>query len=86
MQMCSVRKIVASLDMPVSKVHKILRSILHCYPYKITYVQELFPADLPVRRTFTLEILSGMEVENKWLWNILWLDDGHYYLQDVVNT
>ncbi|GIY63968.1 hypothetical protein CEXT_58771 [Caerostris extrusa] len=33
--------------MPVNTVHRILCNILRYYPYKITDVQELIPADLP---------------------------------------
>ena len=47
----------------VSTVHKIFRNILHCYPYKISHVQELFPSDLPAREIFTLEFLVRMEMD-----------------------
>ena len=43
--------IARTLDRPVSKVHKLLRNILHCYPYKISHVQELFPSDIPATET-----------------------------------
>ncbi|GFW82260.1 uncharacterized protein TNCV_3817411 [Trichonephila clavipes] len=46
---CSVRWITQTLERPVSTVHKILRNILHCYPYKINHAQELLPSDLPAR-------------------------------------
>ncbi|GBL98473.1 hypothetical protein AVEN_257882-1 [Araneus ventricosus] len=36
-QPCSAREIARTLDRPVSTVHKILRNILHCYPYKISH-------------------------------------------------
>lgn len=85
-QTCSARGIARTVDMPVSTVNKILRNILHCYPYKITHVQELLPADLPIRHTFALEFLARMEVDNEWPWNILWTDEAHFYLHGVVNT
>lgn len=85
-QACSARGIGRTLDMPVSTVNKILRNILHCYPYKITHVQQLLPADLPIRHTFALEFLARMEVDNEWPWNILWTDEAHFYLNGVVNT
>ena len=37
-QTCSARSIARCLDMPASTVHKIIRNILHCYPYKIIHV------------------------------------------------
>ncbi len=65
-QTCSARGIARCLDMPASTVHKIIRNILHCYPYKITHVQELLPADLPRRQAFALEFLARMAVDNEW--------------------
>ncbi|GBL88979.1 hypothetical protein AVEN_255144-1 [Araneus ventricosus] len=83
---CSVREVSRSLDMPVSTVRKILRNILQCYSFKITYVQELVPADLPKREAFALQFHARMEVDNAWPWNTLWTDEAHFYLQGSVNT
>ena len=49
----------------MSTVHKILRNILHCYPNKISHVQEMFPFDLPEREAFALEFLARMEVDKE---------------------
>ncbi|GBM23410.1 hypothetical protein AVEN_138650-1 [Araneus ventricosus] len=65
---------------------KILRNILQCYPFKITHIQELVPADLPKREAFTLQFLARMEVDNAWTWEILWTDEAHFHLQGFVNT
>ena len=62
---CSAQGIVRTLDRPVSMVHKIQRHILHCYPYKISHVQELFSSDQPARETFALEFLVCMEVNKE---------------------
>ncbi|GBM00545.1 hypothetical protein AVEN_77355-1 [Araneus ventricosus] len=83
---CSAREISRALDRPVSTVHKILRNILHCYPYKISHVQELFPSDLPARETFALEFLARMELDNEWPWKILWTDEAYFHLTGYVNT
>ncbi|GFX81394.1 uncharacterized protein TNCV_142441 [Trichonephila clavipes] len=66
LQPSTARGIARALDRPVSMVHKILLSILHCYPYKISHVQELLPPDLPVRETFAFEFLVRIEVDNEW--------------------
>ena len=63
-QTFSASGIARCLDMPASTVHKIIRIILHRYPYKITHVQELLPTDLPRREAFALEFLVRMEVHN----------------------
>ncbi|GBM66466.1 hypothetical protein AVEN_129257-1 [Araneus ventricosus] len=49
---CRSRGISGTLDMPVSTAREMLRNILQCYPFKIAYVQELVPADLPKREAF----------------------------------
>ena len=66
MQIRSARGIARSLDIPLSTVHKTLRYILHCYPYKITQFQELLFAGLRVRHTFALEFLARLEVDTEW--------------------
>ncbi|GBM13561.1 hypothetical protein AVEN_266909-1 [Araneus ventricosus] len=68
----------------ISTVREILRNILQCYPFKITHVQQLVPADLPKREAFALRFLARMDVDNAWPWNILWTDETH--LQGSVNT
>ncbi|GBM66464.1 hypothetical protein AVEN_146292-1 [Araneus ventricosus] len=61
-QPCRAREIARTLDRPVSTVQKILRNILHCYPYKISHVQELFPSDLPARDfCFKISCSHGIE-------------------------
>ena len=70
-QICSASDIALCLDMVVRTVPKVIRNILHCYPYKIAHVQELLPGDLPRREAFFLEFLARMEVNNERPWNIL---------------
>ncbi|GFW68136.1 uncharacterized protein TNCV_1880181 [Trichonephila clavipes] len=79
LQQCSTREIVRTLGRPVTTVHKILRNILHCYSYKIKYVQELLPSDLPTR-DFALEFRAHTEVDNEWPWKILFSDEAHFHL------
>ena len=55
---CRASGIARCLDMPTSMMHNIMRNILHYYPYKITLVHELLPADLPRREAFALEFLA----------------------------
>ncbi|GBN58974.1 hypothetical protein AVEN_243417-1 [Araneus ventricosus] len=70
-----------TLDKPVSTFRKILRNILQCYPFKITHVQELVPADLPKREAFALQFLARMKVDNAWPWKILWTDEARFHLK-----
>ena len=50
-QPCNAGNNAQTLDRHVSTVHKILQNILHCYPYKISHMQELLLAD-PTKRDF----------------------------------
>ncbi|GBM15137.1 hypothetical protein AVEN_75178-1 [Araneus ventricosus] len=63
LETCSARGISRTLDMTVSTVRKILRNILQCYPFKITHIQELVPANLPKREAFALQFLARMKME-----------------------
>ncbi|GFW58718.1 uncharacterized protein TNCV_379011 [Trichonephila clavipes] len=63
LQPCSTRGIAGTLDGSVAKMHKILRNILHCYPYQISHAQKLLPSDLPARETFALELFA-------WKWTM----------------
>ena len=72
--------------MPVIIKYKFLHNILHCYPNKITYVQELLPADLPVKQAFVLEFLAHIKVGNEWPKSILWIEKAHFYLQVLANA
>ena len=82
MKPCNARGVARTLV----RVHKIVRSIPHFYPYKISHMQELFPSDLLARETFALELLARMEMDKEWSWKILWTDEAHFYLAGYVNT
>ncbi|GBN36134.1 hypothetical protein AVEN_47134-1 [Araneus ventricosus] len=72
--------------MPVSTVRKILRNILQCYPFEITHVQDLVPADPLKRKAFALQYLARIEMDNAWPWNIFWTDEAHLNPKGSVNT
>ena len=59
--------------------------MLHSYPYKISVRQEKLPTVLPARDTFVLYFLAHIEVDNEWLWKILWTDETHFHLTGCVN-
>lgn len=82
----SARGVARNMDMPYSTVWKIVRKIIHFYPYKISRVQELLYTDHDKRLTFALTFLARMEVDDAWPWKILWGDEAHFYLNGTVNT
>ncbi|GFV52362.1 uncharacterized protein TNCV_855321 [Trichonephila clavipes] len=45
----SVRCVAEALDLPRSTIQKIMRNILHYYPYKLQLVQEFLPHDFETR-------------------------------------
>lgn len=82
----SVPVVSLVLDIPYSTVRKILRRILHFYPFKIKPVHQLQAGDSEVRKTFALQFLARMEVDVTWPWNILWSDEAHFFVNGQVNT
>jgi hypothetical protein len=80
----SARGVARNLDMPYSTVWKILRKIIHFYPYKISQVKELHNNDHDKRLSFALTFLAGMEVDNAWPWKILRENEAHFYLNGTV--
>ena len=76
----SARPMSHELGVPCSTVIKILRCILHWYPYKIQTVQQLKPHDPQQRLDFALHFLARMEVGDMWPENILWTDEAHFTL------
>ena len=85
MQTSSAHGLARCLDMPASTVHKIIRNILHCYPYKMINVQELLSDGLPRREAFVLEFLVRMVV-NEWPWKISWTYAAYFRIHGFVNT
>ena len=70
----------------VITVYKFLRDILHCYPFKITHVQELLSADIPARDIFPLKFLAEIKMDTEWPWKIFWTDEGRFQLKGYTNT
>ena len=73
----NARAVSCELGVLWSTVRKILRCILHWYPYNIQIVQQLKPHD-PQQR---LQFLARMEMDGMWPENILWTDDAHFTLE-----
>lgn len=67
--------------MPLSMVHRILRNIYNFFPFKITHVQELLSADLPIIQMFNIEFLVCTDMDNGCPWNTLWTEEAHFHLQ-----
>jgi hypothetical protein len=47
-----IRQLSQQINLSVGKTHTMLHNNLHLYPYRITAVQELKPADYPRRLHF----------------------------------
>src|SRR5215813_6425209 len=82
----SARGVARELDLNVSTVWKVLRRVLHYYPYKISCTQELKPNEFDKRLTFAVTFLARMEMDDAFPWTILWGDEAHFHLSEFVNT
>ena len=70
----SARAVSRQLDVSYGTVWKILRKIVHFFPYKISHKQQLLGTDTERRLSFALTFIARMEVDDFWPWNILWSD------------
>ena len=59
---------------------------LNAYLCKINRLKELKPGDYDLQETFALTVLARMEVEQNWLWDILWIDEAHFYTRGTEKT
>ncbi|GFT69587.1 uncharacterized protein TNCV_1298191 [Trichonephila clavipes] len=82
----SVPAILRTLYMPYFPVRHIMCKILNFYPYVIQAVQQLKPHDTDTRKTFVLEFLARMVVDDSMPWNILWAEEAHFHLNRQVNS
>lgn len=82
----SARAVSRETGYSYSTVRKVLRNIMHYFPYKIHHTQQLLDRDKPQRLSFAVSFLNRMTVDLSWPWNILWSDEAHFYLNGTVNT
>lgn len=85
-QACSGREIGRIHKVSWSTVHKVLKNILHLYPYKVHRVHELKPADFVERQTFAASFFEKMTKDPSFLRRILWTDEAHFHLHGTVNN
>ncbi|GFW37163.1 transposable element tc3 transposase [Trichonephila clavipes] len=82
----TARGIARVLDIPNSTVRKLLRSVLHMFPYRFKRVQMLEPGDPQQRLDFANEFLLRYDADNDWPLRILWTDEAHFTLNGSINT
>ena len=82
----TVRGIARVLDIPNTTVRKLLRSVLHMFPYRFQRVQMLEPGDPQQRLDFANELLLRYVADNDWPLRIVWTDEAHFTLHGNINT
>ncbi|GFU86675.1 uncharacterized protein TNCV_2880951 [Trichonephila clavipes] len=82
----TARGIARVLDIPNSTVRKLLRSVLHMFPYRFKCVQMLELGDPQQRLDFANEFLLRYDADNDWPLRILWTDEAHFTLNGSINT
>ncbi|GFW45602.1 transposable element tc3 transposase [Trichonephila clavipes] len=82
----TARGIARVLDIPNSTVRKLLRSVLHMFPFRFKRVQMLEPGDPQQRLDFANEFLLRYDADNDWPLRILWTDEAHFTLNGSINT
>ncbi|GFX75124.1 transposable element tc3 transposase [Trichonephila clavipes] len=59
---------------------------MHYFPYKVHQTQELLDRVKLQHLSFVASFLNSITVDLPWPWNILWSDEGYFYLNGTVNT
>jgi len=83
---CSIRGVARKTNIPTPTVQRIMRMQLGLYPYKISSLHELIPADYDLRMDFASYCIEKMEFDACWLGNILFSDEAHFFLHGKVNS
>lgn len=81
----SIRRRSQQLGLSYSTTWRILRKDLGLRAYKIQLVQELKPADLPMRHRFSVWALGKLEEDPLFSTKILFSDEAHFWLNGYVN-
>ncbi|GBL92999.1 hypothetical protein AVEN_54637-1 [Araneus ventricosus] len=82
----SARAVSRHLGVPYSTVRNVLRTMLHFFPYKISYNQQLLAIDMEKRLTLALTFLARVEVDATWPWQILRSDEAHFHLTPIEQS
>ena len=78
----STRKIEAETSIPQRSVHRILRTALQLFPYRLSTQQHLEPSDFDARLRFANWMLN--EVDH--IPDIVFSDECHFYLDGDINS
>jgi len=81
----SIRRRSQQLGLSYATTWRILRKDLCLKAYKIQFVQELKPADLPNRHRFSVWALEKLEKDPLFSSKILFSDEAHFWLSGYVN-
>ena len=74
------------LDIPNTTVRKLLRSVLHMFPYWFQRVQMLEPGDPQQLLDFPNEFFLRYDADNDWPLCIIWTDEAYFTLHGNINA
>lgn len=78
----SVRRAALASNISIGSVHKIAKSIINLFPYKIKILHELKPPDYNKRKKFSEWFLSINGIEK----NFIASDEAYFHLNGAVNN
>lgn len=85
-QHVSIPRISQQVGLSVGTCHKILRKDLQLYPYRVTTVQELLPADLPRRMQYCEWFQNTLTVDGEILSKTFFTDEAWFHRTGYVNS
>ena len=82
----SIRRAETDLNIPRSTVHKILKKLIHMFPYKIRRVQQLQPQEYAQRVTFATYCFTEQASDVNFLHRIVFSDECVFHVSGMANT
>ena len=82
----SVRRAESDLAIPRSTIHRILKKMIHMFPYKVTRVHQLLPADYAQRKAFATWCIDNLSEDQNFLRRIVFSDECVFHVSGIANT
>lgn len=81
----SLRRLSQRIDLPYTTTRNILKADLKLFPYKVTSVHQILPADMPLRERYCQWFLNAFPEDND-LNNVFFSDEAWFHLSGYVNS
>lgn len=81
----SIRRLSQRVNLPYSTTRKLLKTNLNLFPYRVTSVHQILPADMPRREQYCRWFLNSFPDDDA-LNNVFFSDEAWFHLSGYVNS